>query len=165
MRSWRLYVRQHNFIVFKNFLKHSCVLGLQFKQSVKASGPLVEILHISCFPLTPMLKFQKCHKLLIFLADNQNIRNFIFPYDCRIYHKVWPRSDENCTRSSILKFPAPYGPVLTWLTKISKCHKFFTFWQIGKNSYSVNSLVTNILTIKFGWTWMKTGGAVAFWKS
>ncbi len=41
MRSWRLYVRQHNFIVFKNFLKHSCVLGLQFKQSVKASGPLV----------------------------------------------------------------------------------------------------------------------------
>ncbi len=27
------------------------------------------------------------------------------------------------------------------------------------------SLVTSILTIKFGWNWVKTGGAGAFWKS
>ncbi len=71
-----------------------------------------EIFHILGFPLTPMLKFQKCHNTL-FLADHQNIHNFISPYDCRIYRKVWHWSDEKCTRSSILKFPAPHGSVLT----------------------------------------------------
>ncbi len=30
---------------------------------------------------------------------------------------------------AVLKVPAPYGPVLT---KISKCHKIFKFWQIAK---------------------------------
>ncbi len=30
-------------------------------------------------------------------------------------------------RSSVLKFPDPYGSVLT---KISKYHKIFNFWQI-----------------------------------
>ncbi len=55
-----------------------------------------------------------------FVADCHNIHNFIFSYDCRIYHIVWPRSDENCRRSSVLKFSAPYVSVLT---KISKCHQ------------------------------------------
>ena len=71
----------------------------------------------------------------------------------------WPWSDENCTRSRVLKFPAPYGSVLT---KMSKWHKIFKFWQITKNSYSLNSLMTNMLTMNLDWNWMKTRGAEAF---
>ncbi len=36
----------------------------------------------------------------------------------------------------VLKFPAPYGPVLT---KISKCHKMFNFEQITKTSVTLSS--------------------------
>ena len=36
----------------------------------------------------------------------------------------------------VLKFPAPYGPVLT---KISKCHRFFNFWHITKKVIAYNS--------------------------
>ncbi len=36
------------------------------------------------------------------------------------------------------------------LTKISKWHEILKFWQITKNSYSLNSLVTNMLIIKSG---------------
>ena len=49
------------------------------------------------------------------------------------------------------------------LTNISKCHDIFKFWQFTKNSYSLNSLMTNILTIRFRWNGMKTVGAVGFW--
>ncbi len=94
-------------------------------------------------PLTPMLKFQSATKIM---ADRQNIYNFTFPYDCLSYTQVWLRSDQNCWRSSVLKFSAPYGPVLT---KISKQHKSFKFWQIAKTSNSLYSLMTTILTIQF----------------
>ena len=86
-----------------------------------------DIAHFRFFPSTPMLKFQSA-TLFLFLADRQNIYNFAFRHDCRIYHKVWLKSAKNC-RSSVLKFPAPYGPVLT---NISKCHTIFNFWQIAK---------------------------------
>ena len=78
------------------------------------------IAHFRIYPLTPMLKFQSITNFLI-LPDRQNIYNFTFPCDCFIYHKVWLRLDKNCM-SSVLKFSATYGPVLT---KISKCHKVF----------------------------------------
>ncbi len=68
-----------------------------------------------------MLKFQSVIFFFIFLAHRQNIDNFIFPDGCFIDHNVWLKSDQNC-RSSILKFSALYGPVLT---KIAKCHIFF----------------------------------------
>ncbi len=40
MRSWHL-VPKITYSIHK-FSKYSCVLGLQFKQSVKAPGPLVK---------------------------------------------------------------------------------------------------------------------------
>ncbi len=73
------------------------------------------------FPLTSMLKFQSATTFLILASDRQNIYNVTFPYDGLILRKVWLKSDKNC-RSSVLKFPAPYGLVLT---KNSKCHKIF----------------------------------------
>ena len=66
--------------------------------------------------------------------------------------------DENGRKSSVLKFPAPYGCVLT---KISKWHNIFKFWEIVKNGYSLNSLVTNIIAVKFVCNWMNIVGAVA----
>ena len=93
-----------------------------------------------------------------FLADRLNICNFIFFYDCLIDYKVWLRSDQNCRRSNDLKFPAPYGPVLT---KISKCHKIFNFWQIAKSFITFYSPMTSLCIIKFGSDQMKTEG-VAF---
>ncbi len=128
-----------------------------FRPFCSTISPFLDIPHFR-FDIDSYVKISKCHKIFHFLAGHQNIHSFIFPSDCHIYHKVWARLDENC-RSSVLKFPAPYGSVLT---KISKCHKIFKFWQITKNSYSLNSLMTNILTIKFGWNWVKTGGPVAF---
>ena len=74
--------------------------------------------HILGFPLISMLKFQSDTFFFNFWQIVKKYPWFVFPYDCRIYHKVWPGSNENCTRSSVLKFPAPYGSVLT---KMWKC--------------------------------------------
>ena len=109
------------------------------------------------FPLTPILKFQCATTFLIFWADHQNNHNFIFPYDCRIYHKVWLRSDE--------KFPDPYGSVLA---KMSKCYtstlKHLTFLNVGRSPKTVIAWIPSWpLAIKFGWNWLKTVGTVAFW--
>ncbi len=68
------------------------------------------------------------------------------------------RSDENCRRSSDLKFPPPYGPLLT---KISKCHKIFDFWQIAKKVIAYSPM-TNICIITFGLNRTETVGKVAF---
>ena len=70
------------------------------------------------------------------------------------YHKDWPRLDKNCRRSSVLKFPAPCGHVLT---NISKCHKI---------SITLHSPITTLVVIKFGSDRLKIGGVlVAFWNS
>ena len=84
-----------------------------------------DIAHFGIFPLTPMLKFQSATDFLIFGRSPKHITlhsfialfiiYYIFIIYCLIYHKVWLRSDKNCRRSSILKYPAPYGPVLTKL--------------------------------------------------
>ncbi len=79
------------------------------------------------FPIDFHVKISKCHKFLI-LADHQKIYKFMVPYDCLMYHKVWLRSDKNC-RSTVLKFPAPYGPVLT---KFFKVPYNLQFWEITK---------------------------------
>ena len=86
-----------------------------------------DIAHLG-FPIDFQVKISKCHKIFNFW---QIAKTFIttFHYNCLTYYKVWLRSDQNCKRSNILKFRAPYSPVLT---KISKCHKIFTFgrfWQ------------------------------------
>ncbi len=52
-----------------------------------------------------------------YLADNQNIYNFICPHDYLIYHKAWHRSDEHW-RSIVLKFMLGWGPMLTETKKI-----------------------------------------------
>ncbi len=66
-------------------------------------------------------------------------------------------SDENC-RSSDLKFPPTYGPLLT---KISKCHKIFDFWQFAKKVIAYSPM-TNICIITFGLNRTETVGKVAF---
>ena len=118
---------------------------------MKTRGPWALTLSLCCLTTSVLLLYQQllprstsATKFLItFFSRSPKYPYFIFPYDCHIYHKVWPRLDKN-GRSSILKFPAPYGSVLT---KISKCHKIFKFQQIAKKGYSLNSLVTNILKI------------------
>ncbi len=116
-----------------------------------------DITHFRIFPIDSQVKISKCHKILSFLSDRQNVHKCVFPYDCLIYHKVlW--SDKICRRSSVLKFSAPYGHMLT---KISMCHKSFKFLHI-KKSISLYSLMTNLLRIKFDWNWMKTVGAAPF---
>ncbi len=84
----------------------------------------------------------------------------LYPFmtDCLIYRKIWLRSDKNCRRSGVLKFPAPNGPVLT---KISKCHKFFDFWQITKRSITFYSPVTTLCVKMFGSDQMKIVGGEA----
>ncbi len=53
----------------------------------------------------------------------------VFPHGVKCTHKVL---FESCGRSTVFKFPAAYGPVLT---KFSKYDKIFKFWQIaGKNN-------------------------------
>ena len=65
----------------------------------------------------------------------------------------------NCRRSSVVKFPAPYGPVLT--KNVTKCHKIFNFWQIAKTFITFYSSITTLYIIKFGSDRMKIVGAVA----
>ncbi len=42
---------------------------------------------------------------------------------------------------------------------------FFNFWPIAKKRHTLHSLITNTLTMKFGWNQMIVGGGVEFWKS
>ena len=79
------------------------------------------------FLVDPHVKISKCHKIFdIFF--NRSLKIFITLYS-PFYHKFWLRSDKNYRRSSILKSPLPYGPVLL---KKSKYHKF-CFCHIAKN--------------------------------
>ena len=65
------------------------------------------------FKLTPMLKFESATKFF-------KLGWLPFPYGTQCPHKDWRRSDEKCRSNSFLKFLAPYGPVIT---KLSKFHK------------------------------------------
>ena len=59
------------------------------------------------FPLlcTVLAKISKCHKILNFW---QIAKTFVtFSPMCILFIKVWPRSDENCVRNSVLKFLLP----------------------------------------------------------
>ncbi len=63
-----------------------------------------DIAHVRIFPLTPMLKK---------LAECQGKEYPVLHHDSQYPHKVWLRLEENSMRSSLLKFPTAYGPVLT----------------------------------------------------
>ena len=93
------------------------------------------------FPLTPLLKFQSAK---YFFKNVRLLRKEIavFHHGSQCAHKVWPTSDKTC-RSSILKFPGAYGPLLT---KISKCHEIFNFWQIAKKVIAYISPSLSYLT-------------------
>ncbi len=58
-----------------------------------------------------------------------------------------------------VKFPAPYGPVLT---KKSKCHKIFNVWQIAKSFAAFYSCVTTLFIIKFGSSRIEIIRGIAF---
>ncbi len=66
------------------------------------------------------LKFLTFGRSPKYLADYPNINNFIFFYCGLIYYKVWLISDENCRRSSVLKF---FAPMLTKTKKRKKRKK------------------------------------------
>ena len=116
-------------------LKVSYICALWYPECPKfcpfrsAISRFQDIPHLD-FPIDPHVKISKCHK---FLADHQNIYNVISPYDCLIYHKAWLRSDKNCRRSSVLKCPAPYGPVLTKMPVNKSAIKFVIFGKSPKH--------------------------------
>ena len=64
---------------------------------------LQNVTHFTMFPLMPLLNFQCVTKL------QGNSLYSLHGKQCP--HKVWMRSDENFSRNSVLKFPAPYRPV------------------------------------------------------
>ncbi len=66
-----------------------------------------DIAHFGIFPLTPMLKIQSAIYIFLILAGRQSICNFIFPYNCLIYHKVWLRSDKNCREGQRFEISSP----------------------------------------------------------
>ncbi len=74
--------------------------------------------------------------------------------------KFGTRLDQNCRRSTVLKFPAPYASVLT---KLSKCHKICNFWQIDKTFITFYSPTATLFIVKFGSNRRKIVGEVAFW--
>ena len=49
-------------------------------------------------------------------------------------HEVWLTSDEHCSRSSVLKCPAPYDPVLT---KFQSTIEFLIFGRSPKKSQPI----------------------------
>ncbi len=63
------------------------------------------------------------------LADCQEKWQPVFSQGSQFPHEVWLTFDENCRRSSALKFPVPYGPVFT---KFSKGHKCLSFGRSPK---------------------------------
>ena len=47
--------------------------------------------------------------------------------------------------------------------KISKCHKIFNRWHIGKTFITLYFHIAALLIMKFGSDWIKSVGGVAFW--
>ena len=70
-----------------------------------------EIAHFRIFPLIPMLKFQSATKILIFGRSPKHLLFYPLLWLPYLSYKVWLRSNQHCRRSSVLKFPAQYGPV------------------------------------------------------
>ena len=99
--------------------------------STSSRTAVYKISHILGFPLDSHVKISKCHKIFIFWQLANSFINLHSTMTALFVIKFG--SDRvkagQSKRSSILKFLAPHGPVLT---KISKCHKMFTLWQITK---------------------------------
>ncbi len=90
-----------------------------------------KILHIlGIFPLTPMLKFQTSTKFLKLRWLSRKVIA-LFYHGSQCHHKVWLKLEENCRRTSFLKFPTSYDPDC----KISLLF-FFLIWQIAKKVIS-----------------------------
>ncbi len=77
------------------------------------------------------VKISKCHKSFniwhiakIFIILYSRMTAFF------IITFFWLRSDQNCRRSNVWEFSAPYGLVFT---KISKCHKLLIFGRSPKD--------------------------------
>ncbi len=87
----------------------------KFSSVLFYNQPFSKILHILRFPIDSHVNISKCHIFKNFWQMPKTFITLYFPYcmpACLIYTKVWLRSDQNCRSSSILKFPAPYSPVL-----------------------------------------------------
>ncbi len=70
---------------------------------------------------------------------------FMFPHWQDTCHQVWLKSNDNCRRvkAKVLKFPAPYGPVIR---KISQSNKKFNSWQTPRKvTTCIVPMVTNVL--------------------
>ena len=95
-----------------------------FRPFRSTSGRSWDISHFK-FPFDSYVKIPKCHKIFKTwpIAKKSNIRYSTMVAQCP--HNVWVIWDENCERNSVLKFPAPYGPVLTKNVPTKKCHNFF----------------------------------------
>ena len=101
------------------------------------------------FPLTPMLNFQSATKFWKLVKKSPIVKksNSLYPLGSQYTQKVWLTLDENY-RSSLLKCPAPYEPVLT---KIPNCDKLFNIRRSAKHSNRMYSPLIIMLLIKFGW--------------
>ncbi len=99
------------------------------------------------FPLDSYVKIQKCHKIFKTWPIVKKSSSLYSTMVAQCPHKVWLTWDENCGRSSVLKFPPLYGPVLT---KISKCHKFL-FFARSPESNSLYQPLIMIPGMKIGW--------------
>ena len=74
----------------------------------------------------------------------------VFHHCSQCPHKVWLTLDENC-RSSVSKFPAPYGPVLT--KKIQSAIEFVIF---GRSPKKVTAYISP-------WLWYFVSSLVKIW--
>ena len=98
-----------------------CTVGPESQIFVRFAlgSAIFEIFHILGFPIDSFVNISKCHAIL---KLGRLPRKLITCWS-NVLTKLlaW---DENCKRRSVLKFPAPYGPVLR---KVSNCHNIFNF--------------------------------------
>ena len=99
------------------------------------------------------VKISKCHKSFniwhiakIFIILYSRMTAFF------IITFFWLRSDQNCRRSNVWEFSAPYVPVLK---TISNFYEIFNFWQIAKRFITFYSSMTILFIVKFGLDQMK----------
>ncbi len=113
------------------------------------------------FPIDSHVKISKYHKIFKNLDDCREKYLLVFLHCSQCRHRFWLRSDEH-RWSSVLKFPAPYVPMLT---KISKWHQFFYFWHIAKEVITCSAPPPNYHTSHKIWLKLdESVGVGAFWK-
>ena len=100
------------------------------------------------FPTEFYLKISKCY---IFFKTWLVAKETVFHHGGQWAHEDWLALGETRWWRSVFKFPVPYSPVLT---KKSKCHKVFNFWQMTKSN-SLYRPITNIFIIRLGWIGLK----------